>query len=103
MALKVIKLEHINKSFGALCTRWMTPAWNVEKGEIICLIGPFGSGKSTLLRCINGLEVPEERTRVTIDGQVLNTSATKKAPRELQKQLRSRWALSFSTSTSSRT
>ncbi len=28
----------------------------VERGEVIALIGKSGSGKSTLLRCINGLE-----------------------------------------------
>lgn len=31
---------------------------NIEKGEIIAIIGPSGSGKSTLLRCINRLEEP---------------------------------------------
>ena len=33
---------------------------NVEKGEIIAIIGPSGSGKSTFLRCINRLEEPSE-------------------------------------------
>ena len=26
---------------------------NVDKGEVICILGSSGSGKSTLLRCIN--------------------------------------------------
>ncbi|WP_300277625.1 amino acid ABC transporter ATP-binding protein [Peptacetobacter sp.] len=30
----------------------------VEKGEILVIIGPSGSGKSTLLRCMNLLETP---------------------------------------------
>lgn len=79
----MIKLEHINKSFGSL-QAVKDANLNVEKGEIICLIGPSGSGKSTLLRCINGLEVPESGT-ITIDGQVLNTG-DKNGAKELQKQ-----------------
>jgi putative ABC transport system ATP-binding protein len=29
---------------------------NVNKGEVVVIIGPSGSGKSTLLRCVNQLE-----------------------------------------------
>ena len=39
---------------------------NVEKGEIIAIIGRSGSGKSTLLRCINGLE-PVQGGEVWVD------------------------------------
>jgi polar amino acid transport system ATP-binding protein len=35
-------------------------SFQVNRGEVVCLIGPSGSGKSTLLRCANGLE--------TVDG-----------------------------------
>lgn len=31
---------------------------NIEKGEVVVIIGPSGSGKSTFLRCLNLLEVP---------------------------------------------
>ena len=31
---------------------------NVEKGEVVTIIGPSGGGKSTILRCINLLEEP---------------------------------------------
>lgn len=34
-------------------------SFNVEKGELVCIIGPSGSGKSTLLRCLNYLEKPD--------------------------------------------
>ncbi len=30
----------------------------IQKGEVLVIIGPSGSGKSTLLRCLNRLEVP---------------------------------------------
>ena len=45
----MIKLEHINKSFGSLHAV-KDANLNVEKGEIICLIGPSGSGKSRTTR-----------------------------------------------------
>jgi polar amino acid transport system ATP-binding protein len=48
---------------------------NVEKGEIIAIIGRSGSGKSTLLRCVNGLE-PIQGGTVTFDGTVVNDPAT---------------------------
>lgn len=31
---------------------------NVDKNEVVVIIGPSGSGKSTLLRCLNRLEAP---------------------------------------------
>lgn len=39
----------------------------VERGEVVVIIGPSGSGKSTLLRCLNGLE-PCDSGTITIDG-----------------------------------
>ena len=32
----------------------------IEKGEVVVVIGPSGSGKSTFLRCLNLLEVPTD-------------------------------------------
>jgi len=40
---------------------------NVERGEVLSIIGASGSGKSTLLYCINGLESIEEGS-VVVDG-----------------------------------
>ncbi len=40
---------------------------DVEKGQMICLIGASGAGKSTLLRCINLLE-PIEDGEIFLDG-----------------------------------
>ncbi|MDO5859581.1 amino acid ABC transporter ATP-binding protein [Methanobrevibacter sp.] len=40
---------------------------NVEKGEVLAIIGPSGSGKSTLLRCITDLE-QEDSGVIDFDG-----------------------------------
>lgn len=42
----------------------------VEKGEVLAIIGPSGSGKSTLLRCINRLETVDNGT-ILIEGQAI--------------------------------
>ena len=54
----MIKVEHISKHFGKLHAL-NDVSLEIEKGEIVSLIGPSGSGKSTLLRCIHGLETVE--------------------------------------------
>ena len=43
---------------------------NVEKGEVVALIGPSGSGTSTLLRCLNQLETVDSGT-IVLDGLTL--------------------------------
>ena len=40
---------------------------NVEKGEVVAIIGPSGSGKSTFLRCLNRLE-PIDSGTIALDG-----------------------------------
>jgi polar amino acid transport system ATP-binding protein len=41
--------------------------FEVDSGDVVCVIGPSGSGKSTLLRCVNLLEHPT-RGKVLIEG-----------------------------------
>ena len=51
-------MKHIKKSFGALDVL-RDISLEVDKGEVLSIIGPSGSGKSTLLRCATGLETPD--------------------------------------------
>jgi ABC-type Fe3+/spermidine/putrescine transport system ATPase subunit len=46
-------------------------SFDVEAGEIICVLGPSGCGKTTLLRVIAGLEVPDAGG-VVFDGRDLS-------------------------------
>ncbi len=43
----------------------------INKHQVVCLIGASGSGKSTLLRCINSLEVIDSGT-VSIGGDIVS-------------------------------
>ncbi|CCG55565.1 amino acid transport ATP-binding protein [Brachyspira pilosicoli WesB] len=63
----MIKVENLHKKFNQLEVLNGIDV-NVEKGEIIAIIGPSGSGKSTFLRCINRLEEPT-CGKIFIDGE----------------------------------
>ena len=53
----LIRVEDLHKSFGSLqVLQGVTE--QVEKGEVVSIIGPSGGGKSTFLRCLNLLESP---------------------------------------------
>lgn len=51
----LLRLKNIKKSFKET-TVLNDISFDVEKGEVIAVLGRSGCGKSTLLRCINGLE-----------------------------------------------
>lgn len=53
----MIKIKNIKKKFGKNEVLKGIDL-NINKGEIVVILGPSGSGKSTLLRCINKLEDP---------------------------------------------
>jgi polar amino acid transport system ATP-binding protein len=62
-----IQIRDLHKSFGELeVLRGID--FQVEKGQVVCIIGPSGSGKSTLLRCVNRLEEPTGGT-VLVEGE----------------------------------
>ncbi len=58
---------------------------DIEKGEVITIIGSSGSGKTTLLRCINFLETPDNGDMI-LDGETLFSSSAEKVDGE--KELR---------------
>ena len=70
----MIKIAHLKKSFGDVEVLKDINE-EVNKGEVVVIIGPSGSGKSTLLRCLNLLEEPTsgdiifEDTTITKVGQ----------------------------------
>jgi polar amino acid transport system ATP-binding protein len=64
-----IAVRDLHKSFGELEVLKGID-FQVDAGEVVCVIGPSGSGKSTLLRCVNRLEEPTSG-RILIEGEDL--------------------------------
>ena len=64
--MSFVQLDRVSKSFGDLLVLDQV-SLEVERHDVVCLIGASGSGKSTLLRCINLLEKVDEG-RIVVDG-----------------------------------
>jgi polar amino acid transport system ATP-binding protein len=69
-----IKVEDLYKSFGSLNVL-QGISTEINKGQVVALIGPSGSGKSTFLRCMNLLETPTSG-RIFIDGVEITSRKT---------------------------
>ena len=70
----MIEIRDLHKYFGALHVLKGIDL-DVEKGEVLSVIGASGSGKSTLLYTINGLE-PVQQGRVSVDGIDVHAKGT---------------------------
>ena len=65
MSDKIIQTRNIKKHYRGDSIKALDGvSVDIEKGEVVVVIGPSGSGKSTFLRCLNLLEVPT-------DGQII--------------------------------
>lgn len=67
----MIKVNNIYKRFGDLEVLHDVNL-EVQKGEIVSIIGKSGAGKTTLLQIIGTLDKPSEGT-IEIDGQMVST------------------------------
>ena len=54
----MIELENINKSFGSLQVL-KEISLNIDKGEIVSIVGPSGAGKTTLVQIMGTLDKPD--------------------------------------------
>lgn len=66
----IVSVENLRKSFKDGVEVLKDISFDVEKGQVLGIIGPSGSGKSTILRCISQLESVSGGT-IKICGQPL--------------------------------
>src|SRR5271157_313462 len=71
----MLKIEHLKKHFG---NQPVLDDINLEvdKGEIVCIIGQSGGGKSVILKHIIGLMIPDGG-RILIDGEEISSPTRK--------------------------
>ena len=68
--MALIEFKNVNKYYGDYhALRDIN--LEIEKGQVVVILGPSGSGKSTLLKIISEIYVPEKGT-VTIDGKLVS-------------------------------
>lgn len=79
----MIKIQNLHKKFNDLEVLKGVDL-EINRGEVIAVIGPSGTGKSTLLRCINYLERPDQGTIAIGDVEVSPENCSKKNIRELR-------------------
>ena len=80
----MLSIEEVHKSFGDLKVL-RGVSMSVDRGDVVCVVGPSGGGKSTLLRCINMLEPPEQG-RILVEGVEI-TALEGKALNDLRKRI----------------
>lgn len=63
----MISIRHLKKEYPGV-TPLLDVNAEIEKGEVISIIGPSGTGKSTLLRCLNHMEAATSG-EIFLDGE----------------------------------
>ena len=92
--MPVIEVHDLHKSFDDVEVLKGVD-FNVERGQIISIIGSSGSGKSTLLRCMNWLEEPDNGSiRIVGDRIGRKDDGTPMSEKELA-NMRARMAMVF--------
>jgi len=80
----IVEVDKISKTFPNGVCALNNFSTNIQRREVVVVIGPSGSGKSTFLRCVNGLEEVDSGS-IIIDGIPLDEK--KKNRLEIRKEV----------------
>lgn len=94
--MAILEVKNLSKTFGDLEVL-KDISFNVEKGQVVAIIGPSGSGKSTLLRCINQLEKADGGEINVCDLNMMKTIDNKAvySPSKILREIRLKIGLVF--------
>ncbi|MBO0683218.1 MAG: amino acid ABC transporter ATP-binding protein [Candidatus Dormibacteraeota bacterium] len=65
----MVEMAGVHKAFGSVEVLKGIDL-EVERGQVVCILGPSGGGKTTLLRCVNHLE-KIDRGVIKVDGELV--------------------------------
>ena len=84
--MAILEVKGLKKSFGAHEVLKGID-FELERGEVLAIIGSSGSGKTTLLRCLNFLETADEGS-ISVNGEVLfdGSKESKKNTSDIRKK-----------------
>lgn len=80
--MSIVEFKKVTKRFGDNIVL-DDISLNIDKGEVVVVVGPSGSGKSTFLRCINKLEVIQAGD-IVVNG--LSVNGTPAQVRDLRRE-----------------
>ena len=81
--MSLVSIANVRKSFGPTEVLKGVSV-EIERGDVVAIIGKSGSGKSTLLRCINGLETYDDG-KISVDG--IDVGLARKNLRDLRRNV----------------
>lgn len=76
--MTMIQIKDLQKSFGSQVVI-NSISFEIQKGEIVGLLGPNGSGKTTLIRLMNGIIRPDGGT-IVVNGLTPGKKETGSGP-----------------------
>ena len=83
-----LEVKNFEKSFGNNKVL-KGVSFDLEKGQVLAIIGSSGGGKTTLLRCINFLETPDAGS-MHLNGELLIDAEAEKRTRKTESEQRKR-------------